>query len=117
MGMLCELGPLSAGRLAELTGLTTGAITGVLSRLERHGYARRIPHLRDRRSVTVKATNVSRFRRQMERMLGPLGKKMRAFSSRYSIQQMILIDEFIKGAVAISRGEIARIQSELRASN
>src|SRR5260370_19239740 len=37
-------GPLTAGRLAELTGLTTGAITGVIDRLERAGLARRQRH-------------------------------------------------------------------------
>ena len=35
-------GPVPAGRLAEETGLTTGAITTVLDRLERVGYARRV---------------------------------------------------------------------------
>src|SRR3979411_2448173 len=33
-------GPLTPGRLAELTGLTTGTVTGVIDRLERAGYAR-----------------------------------------------------------------------------
>ena len=34
-------GPVPAGRLADETGLTTGAITTVLDRLERAGYAKR----------------------------------------------------------------------------
>lgn len=53
MGLLCEFGPLSAGTLAELTGFITGAITGVLNRLERAGYARRIRNPKNRRNVTV----------------------------------------------------------------
>src|SRR5262249_22194885 len=48
-------GPLTAGRLAELTGLTTGAITGIVDRLERAGYVRREIDLRDRRRVIVHA--------------------------------------------------------------
>jgi DNA-binding MarR family transcriptional regulator len=35
-------GPMTAGRLAELSGLTTAAVTTVLDRLERAGYARRV---------------------------------------------------------------------------
>ena len=35
------MGPLTAGQLAELTGLTTGAITGVIDRLEKAGFVRR----------------------------------------------------------------------------
>ncbi|MBA2518706.1 MAG: MarR family transcriptional regulator, partial [Chloroflexia bacterium] len=37
--VLLRQGPLTAGKLAEITGLTTGAITGVVDRLERKGYA------------------------------------------------------------------------------
>src|ERR1700721_3004676 len=105
MGMLCQSGPLSAGKLAELTGLTTGAITGVLNRLERHGYARRMRNPKDKRNVNVEAVNVAAFSQQMEGLLGPLGKKMRALSSRYTIEEMALIDNFIHRAVAISRAE------------
>src|SRR5258706_15395621 len=44
-------GPLTAGRLAELTGLTTGAITGVIDRLERAGLARGERGAHDRRKT------------------------------------------------------------------
>lgn len=47
--------PLGAGDLAELTNLTTGAVTGVLNRLERAGYASRQPDPTDRRRVRVVA--------------------------------------------------------------
>jgi DNA-binding MarR family transcriptional regulator len=41
MHFIHRYGTMPAGRLAELTGLTTGAITGVIDRLEKAGYARR----------------------------------------------------------------------------
>src|SRR6516165_7163953 len=56
LGALCLLllhGPAPAGRLAELTGLTTGAITGVIDRLEKGGFARRELDPADRRKVIV----------------------------------------------------------------
>jgi DNA-binding MarR family transcriptional regulator len=112
MGMLCELGPLSAGRLAELTGLTTGAITGVLNRLERAGYARRIRNPKDRRNVNVEARNVARFYRRMEALLGPLGKRMRTMSARYSPAELALFRDFINEAIAITRDETLRLRSE-----
>src|ERR671916_44684 len=46
-------GPLTPGRLAELTGLTTGTVTGVIDRLERAGYVRRERDAGDRRKVPV----------------------------------------------------------------
>src|SRR3954468_5664923 len=51
LSLLSRQGPLSAGRIAELTGLTTGAITFMLDRLEKAGYARRVRHPTDRRIV------------------------------------------------------------------
>ena len=112
MGMLCELGPLSAGKLAELTGLTTGAITGVLNRLERAGYARRIRNPKDRRNVNVEPQNVAEFYRKMDGLLGPLGKRMRTMSAKYSAAELALFRQFMKEAVAISREETQRIRSE-----
>src|ERR1700722_18425895 len=112
MGMLCELGPLSAGRLAELTGLTTGAITGVLNRLERHGYARRVRNPKDKRNINVEAVNVAEFNQRMHALLGPLGEKMRQLSSRYTVEEMALIETFIKDAVAISREETKRLKAD-----
>src|SRR4051812_28418477 len=56
IGSLCLLllhGPAPAGRLAELTGLTTGAVTGVIDRLEAGGFVRRELDAADRRRVIV----------------------------------------------------------------
>jgi DNA-binding MarR family transcriptional regulator len=56
LGSLCLLllhGPAPAGRLAELTGLTTGAVTGVIDRLEEGGFVRRELDTADRRKVIV----------------------------------------------------------------
>jgi DNA-binding MarR family transcriptional regulator len=46
-------GPLTAGRIAELTGLSTGAVTGVIDRLEKAGFVRRVRDPQDRRRVFV----------------------------------------------------------------
>src|ERR1700744_359744 len=42
-------GPVTAGELATATGLTTGAITGVIDRLEQAGFVRRTRDAADRR--------------------------------------------------------------------
>src|SRR6185437_5384251 len=53
LGIIGETGALTAGQLAELTGLTTGAITGVIDRLEKAGFVRRAQDPDDRRRVIV----------------------------------------------------------------
>src|SRR5690348_14392032 len=55
-----EEGPVTPGRLAELTGLTTGAITGVLDRLEHAGFVTREPDPADRRRVILRLLPVRR---------------------------------------------------------
>ncbi len=53
VGLLGRHGPLTPGRLAALSGLTTGTVTGVLDRLERAGFVRRERDSGDRRKVLV----------------------------------------------------------------
>jgi Transcriptional regulators len=53
LSLLGMHGPLTPGRLAELTGLTTGTVTGVIDRLEKAGFVRRERDAGDRRRVLV----------------------------------------------------------------
>ncbi len=57
-------GAMPAGKLAEITGLTTGAITGLIDRLERRGYVSRQPDSADRRRVIV-VVNSERVEREL----------------------------------------------------
>src|ERR1700754_1495954 len=65
-------GRVTAGRLAEVTGLTTGAITGVVDRLEQAGLVRRERDPDDRRKVVIatvpeNVVRVGRFYEHMQR--------------------------------------------------
>ncbi|WP_258947109.1 MarR family winged helix-turn-helix transcriptional regulator [Lentzea californiensis] len=62
-------GPLTAGRIADLSGLSTGAVTGVIDRLERAGYVRRVRDPHDRRKVLVEVTvgDVDKFGEPFEK--------------------------------------------------
>src|SRR5262245_22826573 len=75
-------GPMTAGELAELTGLTTGAITGVIDRLERGGFVRREDDPGDRRRVVVRA--VPKRLRQIGRLFEDVAARMAELSARYT---------------------------------
>ena len=108
---LVRHGPMTAGRLAEMTGLTTGAITGLVDRLERRGYARREPHPTDRRSVIVKP-----LIENAERDLGPayvtMGEAMNDLMSHYSDEDLATILDFITRAAAITAEQIVRLRND-----
>jgi DNA-binding MarR family transcriptional regulator len=56
MSLLERAGPLSAGEIAERTGLATASVTALVDRLERRGFVRRVRDAGDRRRVIVAAS-------------------------------------------------------------
>jgi len=97
-----QRGTVTAGELARLTGLTTGAITGVVDRLERVGFARRTRIDGDRRKVAVEVAPGALERIQ------PLYEPMRRAAMRalahYGSDDLELLLDFLTrsrdGAVA-----------------
>jgi DNA-binding MarR family transcriptional regulator len=97
-------GPLSAGALARASGLTSGAITGVIDRLQRAGLTKREPDPQDRRKVVVRVPPAV-----LQRIL-PIGEPMaraaQAILSSYDDQQLALILDFLErshqSAVAVT---------------
>ena len=111
LDILARNGPMTAGRLAEQTGLTTGAITGLVDRLERRGYARREPHPTDRRSVIVRAL-VENAERDVGSAYVAMRQAMDELLSRYSDEELIVILDFLTRAVAITGERIAALRRE-----
>ncbi|MEV6877100.1 MarR family transcriptional regulator [Amycolatopsis sp. NPDC051128] len=75
-------GPLTAGRIAELTGLSTGAVTGVIDRLEKVGLVRRVRDPEDRRKVLVEVVPgvVDRFAPLFQSAFDALRETLAQFS-------------------------------------
>lgn len=111
LDILIRHGPLTAGRLAELTGLSTGAITGLVDRLEERGYAQREPDPHDRRRVVVRAVA-----ERTEADLGPAYAAMAAATesliARYNDEELALIRDFMERAVTLGAEQIARARTE-----
>ncbi len=53
--ILSGAGPLTAGEIAQYTGLTTGSVTNLIDRMEKKGFVRRVRDTQDRRRVIVEA--------------------------------------------------------------
>lgn len=85
-------GRVTAGRLAEMTGLTTGAITGVIDRLEKAGFVKRERDATDRRKVfiVIVPENVARIGQLYE----PMKQAMLKAWSDYSDEELRLLLQF-----------------------
>ena len=83
-------GPVTAGRLAELTGLTTGAMTTAIDRLEKAGYVRRVRDPQDRRRVIVQEVPREGFE-----VFAAIDQTWQELCSRYSDQELAVIFTFI----------------------
>jgi DNA-binding MarR family transcriptional regulator len=92
LDLLEHRGRMSAGELARASGLTTGAITGVIDRLERLGYAQRVDDPDDRRRVLVEPT--PKARELSWELFGPLAELVEPMMARYSDEQVELLIEF-----------------------
>lgn len=91
MDVLDRVGRLTAGEIATQTGLSSGAVTALLDRLERASYVRRIRDPADRRRVWVELTSTAR--KLAAEVYGPLAEAMAEFD-RYSDDDLRLITAY-----------------------
>jgi len=93
LDLVLREGRATAGRLAEWTGLTTGAITSVINRLEKAGFVRRVKDPDDLRIVCVEP--VPERLGPVEEVFAPLGEAMANLFGRYADDERRLILDFL----------------------
>jgi predicted transcriptional regulator len=96
LDVLARIGPVTAGGIAEHTGLTTGAVTGLIDRLQSAGYVERATDPTDRRRVRVSLRPDSRLNQVMPAVFGPLGVDMAALTGRYQPEELLVIADFLR---------------------
>jgi DNA-binding MarR family transcriptional regulator len=105
--------PVRAGRLADQTGLTTGAITTVLDRLERAGYARRVRDPNDRRRVLVEPT-LDALEGAGDLYAEHIALSERSYK-RYTETELKLLLEWVREGRELNEREAARLEARMRA--
>ena len=111
MDLLNLHGPVTAGRLADLTGLTTGAVTGLVDRLERAGWVRREPDPGDRRRVIVRPLPPPQMA-AVEALYGPMSRLVEELVARYSDQELAVIVDFTRRAAAATMERLGQMREE-----
>jgi predicted transcriptional regulator len=112
LGLLVDAGrPVTPGELAALTGLTTGAVTGVVDRLEAHGFVRRTRDPEDRRKVGIEVV-YDKVKRQVFPVFEQLAKRMGVVVGAYKPREIETIVNFLEQGIEVSREYRIKLQAE-----
>jgi DNA-binding MarR family transcriptional regulator len=107
LDLLHRFGSMPAGRLGELTGLTTGAVTGIIEA----GYARRINDPADRRKTIVEPIRNKKLERKMEMIFMSLHERMRKLLSSYSENELAFLLDATTEFIEQTREESKKLRS------
>lgn len=105
-------GPITAGRLAEAAGLTSGATTTAIDRLERAGFARRMADPSDRRRVLVEL--VPQALGAAYEFYAEHARHGERLYRRYDEQQLRLLLEFVREGRELNEREAAKLEQRHR---
>jgi MarR family transcriptional regulator, organic hydroperoxide resistance regulator len=101
MNLLDLLGPVTPGKLADCTGLTTGGVTVMLDRLEKAGFVKREPNPNDRRSVLIRAN--PRKLQKINALYAGINKQLEALLSDTPKAELQSVVKFFSRMNAIRR--------------
>lgn len=104
-------GAMPAGKLADLTGLTTGAVTGIIDRLEKAGYVRRMNDPKDRRRTIIEPVRNKKLEKKIESIFIPLHEKMYKLLSSYSDSELAFLLDVLAKNVELMSEESKRLRS------
>ena len=106
LGVIRREGPLSARELADRTGLTAGAVTGLVDRLEHAGYARRTRHETDRRRLVIEATAPASP--QVNEAVAEMAQAMGRVTEQFSPDELLVVARWVQLTAATMREQAFR---------
>jgi DNA-binding transcriptional ArsR family regulator len=102
-------GAITAGQLAQHTGLTTASITGVVDRLEQAGYVRRERDTKDRRRVVIHLI-IEPVLRDVVTVFGPMMAAWQQIAAGYTDAELELILDFQARSEQVLGDNLARFR-------
>ena len=104
LDLLSRAGSMTAGQLAELSGLTTGAVTGLIDRLEKSGFVKRERDPKDRRKVVINP-QVDKMEQEIGPLFGTMSQRMEQLMAGYSDQELAIIHDFLTQSIVVLKEE------------
>ncbi|WP_284241622.1 MarR family transcriptional regulator [Paenibacillus glycanilyticus] len=110
--ILHEKGPITAGELSKLTGLTTGSVTALIDRLEKNGFVQRQHDPNDRRKVII--VPLYEDKEDVSQTYLQLHEEMVKLASSYTEEELELINQFLGRASSVLENQIHLLHSNAR---
>jgi DNA-binding MarR family transcriptional regulator len=98
---------VTPGDLVRATGLTSGAVTGIVDRLEKAGLARRVRDTVDRRKVYIRMT--AQGRAKARTLYGSLANAADRLAAKYTAAELALLIRYFDESRDLMLVEIARL--------
>lgn len=111
MDFLMEMGKATPGDLARMTGLTTGAITSVIDRLERAGYVKRERDTKDRRKIFVRP--IAGSTEKIDNIYSSFVEEVLECIDKYSDSELELIRDHYQNMAKIFARQIEKLKQEM----
>jgi DNA-binding MarR family transcriptional regulator len=105
LALLNQFGSLTAGEIAQQTGLTTPSVTSLIDRLEGKGFVRRVRDTHDRRRVIVERNEGALA--ELNKTFAELQEHYLTFLEGYSDEQLATIADFLARAAQTSQAFLA----------
>jgi DNA-binding MarR family transcriptional regulator len=110
LDLLRERGAMTGSELAAITGLTTGAVTGVVARLERAGYLRREADPEDGRKQILHAAR-DRMR-EIDDVFRPIQSDLFVLLETFDARQLAAIAEFLDHSTELVHRHVGLLRAE-----
>src|SRR5215831_5355239 len=93
-----------------LLSLTTGAVTGIIDRLEKAGYVKRVNDPKDRRITIIEPTRNKKLERKLEVIFTPLSMRMHKLLSSYSDNELAFLFDILTKSLEQSHEELMKLR-------
>lgn len=111
LGLLIERGAMTAGEFSRLTGLTTGAVTGLVDRLENKNLVKREFDKQDRRKVII-VPRTETTMKLLQPLFSELDKKTTALVMSFSSQELNTLEKYFRSAIQIMEETIEKLNTD-----
>ena len=107
LSIVSRAGAMTAGELAQRTGLSPGAVTGLVDRLVAAGYVDRVRDAGDRRRVLIVPASTGQV--DLSEIFAALTTAMHELLAKYDQQQVQVIHDYVVGVIDVLHEQTRRL--------